>query len=215
MSPQNQQPPHRNDAPFNESPDCSIEIDREKSQQGVKLLLEAVGKDPDEAGVRETWHRRVPEMFETLTEGMRTAEKPTMRTFDAHTDGLVVKTGIPVYSLCEHHILPFYGHAHIAYQPGDEMVGLSKLVRYVRWQSRRLTTQEVLTRDIVNGLATELESDSVTAELTAMHMCEAMRGVETVTTTTTRESVGNLCQEDHQQFRDAVRRERDCLGGTI
>ncbi|MDS0295750.1 GTP cyclohydrolase I [Halogeometricum luteum] len=180
-------------------------FDHEKAREGARLLLEAVGRDPDARGVSDTWTRRVPAMFETLTEGRREAAKPTMRTFEAETDGLVIKTGIPLYSMCEHHLLPFYGVAHVAYKPEASMVGLSKLVRYVRWRSRRLTTQEALTSGIATGLADELEAEGVVVEVTATHMCEAMRGVETATATTTHESVGELSSGDRERFRESVR----------
>jgi len=184
-------------------------FDEEKAREGARLLLEAVGRNPDEAGIYDTWQRRMPEMLETLTEGRRHEAKPVMRTFDAETDSLVVKTGIPLYSMCEHHVLPFHGTAHVAYRPGEEMVGISKLVRYVRWRARQLTTQEELTRDIATGLADELAAESVLVELTATHMCEQMRGIETTTETTTFETVGDVPASDIEQFRDAVRRADD------
>ncbi|RLM95074.1 GTP cyclohydrolase I [Haloarcula sp. Atlit-7R] len=185
------------------------DFDEEKARRGARLLLEAAGRDPSSAGLSETWSRRVPDMFETLTEGARSESKPIMRTFDAETDGLIVKTGIPLYSMCEHHMLPFQGVAHVAYRPGDQMVGLSKLIRYVRWQSRQLTTQETLTRDIAAGLADELDAHGVVVELTATHMCEVMRGIETETETTTREYVGTISEADRTQFRESVRRHID------
>nr|WP_211216874.1 GTP cyclohydrolase I [Halorubrum ezzemoulense] len=126
------------------------DTDYEKAQRGVRLLLNAVGEDPDSNALSETWQRRVPDGFATLTEGQREATKPTMRAFDAATTDLVVKTAIPVYSLCEHHLLPFFGTVHLAYHPTDEVVGPSKLTRYVRWQSRKLTRQEQLTNDIAS-----------------------------------------------------------------
>lgn len=182
------------------------EFDERKAREGARLLLEAVGRDPDEAGVADTWSRRVPETLETLTEGRREEAKPTMRTFEAETDGLIIKTGIPVYSLCEHHLLPFHGEAHVAYRPGDQMVGLSKLARYVRWCSRQLTTQESLTREVATGLTEELDARGVLVELRATHLCERMRGVEAATDTTTLEAVGTVTGTDREQFREAVRR---------
>lgn len=182
-------------------------FDEQKAQQGTRLLLEAVGRNPDEAGVYDTWQRRVPAMLETLTEGRRPEEKPVMRTFEAETDSLVVKTGIPLYSMCEHHVLPFHGVAHVGYRPDEEMVGLSKLVRYVRWRSRRLTTQEELTTDIATGLREELGARGVMVEVTATHMCEQMRGVEATTETTTSERVGTVTDADRDQFREAIRRD--------
>ncbi|QSG09606.1 GTP cyclohydrolase I [Halapricum desulfuricans] len=186
--------------------DPATGIDHEKAQRGVRLVLDAIGEDPDRAGLTDTWQRRIPEMLETLTEGDRQAAKPTMRTFEATHRDLVVKTGIPVYSLCEHHMLPYHGTAHVAYRPDDEVVGLSKLIRYVRWQSRRLTVQEELTRDIARGLADELDAGTVLVEISATHMCEAMRGIETETTTTTREIVGEPTAAERERFTDAIAR---------
>lgn len=206
MGPQNQQLDRGCDDGSDVSLAGATEFNEEKARKGARLLLEAVGRDPGERGVSDTWMRRVPAMLETLTEGRRPEEKPTMRTFETETDGLVVKTGIPLYSLCEHHLLPFYGVAHVAYRPEESMVGLSKLARYVRWRSRRLTTQEALTSDIATGLADEIDASGVAVEVTATHMCEAMRGVEMSTSTTTRETVGELSTIDHEQFRESVRR---------
>lgn len=184
-----------------------LAIDHEKAQRGARLLLEAVGEDPDREGLTDTWQRRVPGAFETLTEGQRADAKPTMRTFKAESENLVVKTGIPVYSLCEHHLLPFFGEVHIAYRPEDEVVGLSKLTRYVRWQSRQLTMQERLTNDIANGLAEELDGATVLVQMSATHMCEAMRGIETQSTTTTRATVGEATENEQERFEAAIRNE--------
>jgi GTP cyclohydrolase I len=188
-----------------EPPDTS-EIDWQKAQEGTRLLLEAVGADPEQSGLRETWERRVPQTFETLTEGSRAAAKPSLRTFTAEDPSPVVKTDIPLYSLCEHHLLPYHGVAHVAYVPDGEVVGLSKLPRYVRWQSRRLTMQESLTRDIATGLHEELGAAGVVVELTATHLCEAMRGVERATETTTRTVAGAVPERVVQQFERAIDR---------
>lgn len=185
------------------------DIDYEKAREGTRLLLEAVGEDPGAEHLEETWQRRVPEMLATLTEGNRPASKPDLRTFEATNDELVVKTGIPVYSLCEHHMLPYYGTAHVAYQPDDAVVGLSKLTRYVRWQSRRLTMQEQLTEDIAQGLAEELGAEVVLVDVSATHLCEAMRGVETRSTTTTRATVGSPTDAERTRFRTAISNASD------
>ncbi len=182
----------------------SAAIDWQKAQRATRMLLEALGEDPDREGLTDTWQRRIPASLETLTEGQRESAKPEMRTFTAESNELVVKTGIPVYSLCEHHMLPYHGIAHVAYRPTDEVVGLSKLARYVRWQSRRLTIQEQLTQDIATGLADEVTADAVRVELTATHLCEAMRGVEAATATTTQFTVGELTKNEQRRFRSAV-----------
>lgn len=184
----------------------AAEFDHEKARRGTRLLLESMGRDPDDGALTETWQRRVPDALETLSEGYRDEEKPTMRTFDAEepTSELVIKTGIPVHSLCEHHLLPYTGTAHIGYRPGDEVVGLSKLTRYVRWQARRLTVQEQLTTDIAAGLADEIGADGVVVVLSATHLCEAMRGVETETETRTTATVGNAGDEARRRVTEAM-----------
>jgi GTP cyclohydrolase I len=183
-------------------------IDHEKARRATRLLLEAIGEDPERDGLEATWARRVPDVFETLSEGKREDAKPTMRTFESDSQELVIKTGIPVFSLCEHHLLPYHGVAHVAYRPEGAVVGLSKLPRYVRWQSRRLTMQEELTRDLALGLAEEIDTDSVIVEMTATHLCEAMRGIETATETTTRASTDGVTSEERARFEDAIRRNQ-------
>lgn len=179
-------------------------IDREKAAEGARLLLEAVGVDPDDETIIETWSDRVPRALETLTEGTRERAKPTMRTFEIDNESLVIKTGIPIYSLCEHHLLPYFGRAHVAYRPDGRAVGLSKLTRYVRWQSRRLSIQEQLTQDIAEGLALELEAGIVMVEISATHLCEAMRGIETASETTSRATVGDATSTETTRFQKAI-----------
>ena len=179
-------------------------IDHEKAQEGVRLLLEALDENPESEHLIETWRRRVPDAFETLTEGNRESAKPTMRSFETDNDSLVIKTDIPVYSLCEHHLLPYHGVAHLAYRPNGEAAGLSKLARYVRWQSRRLTMQEQLTQDIATGLADELDAEVVFTEVSATHLCEAMRGIETPSETTTRTTVDEPTRAERERFQQAV-----------
>lgn len=181
-------------------------IDHEKAQRATRMLLKALGEDPDRNGLEDTWKRRVPDAFTTLTDGNRSSEKPTMRTFGAESDGLVIKTGIPFHSLCEHHLLPFHGTVDIAYRPDGEVVGLSKLTRYVRWQSRQLTMQERLTNDIAAGLADELDAEAVCVEMNATHLCESMRGIETESTTTTQSTIGELTGGERERFRTSVMR---------
>lgn len=184
------------------------EFDEDKAREGARLLLEAIGEDPNRPGLQETWQRRVPATFETLSEGTRTVEKPTLTTFETESNELVIKTGIPVHSLCEHHLLPYHGTAAIAYRPDGAVVGLSKLPRYVRWQSRQLTMQEELTNDIASGLAAEIGAEAVLVQISATHLCEAMRGVETRTTTTTRATVGELTTKERTRFQNAITETR-------
>lgn len=181
---------------------CGIDID--KAQRGTRLLLESIGADPSADQLEQTWKRRVPAFFETFSEGLRDSAKPTIRTFEADTSNLIIKTDIPLYSLCEHHLLPFHGTAHVAYRPAEAVAGLSKLTRYVRWHGRRPTMQEQLTTDIANGLADELDAPVVLVQLEATHLCESMRGVETPSVTTTRSSVGAPTETERDRFADAI-----------
>lgn len=116
---------HQNELPISDNPprESGQAFDWKKAQRGSRLLLEAMGLDPDSAPLTETWSRRVPATMETLSEGLREAEKPPLKTFETNTQELVVKTGIPLYSLCEHHLLPFHGDVHIAYCPAGEVGG--------------------------------------------------------------------------------------------
>lgn len=186
-----------NEEPLDRSvdgPPDGSDVDFEEARRGVRLLLEATGHDPDEDELAETWQRRAPAAFETLTAGNREAEKPAMRTFEAEEGTVVRKHGVPFYSTCEHHLLPFFGTADVAYEPRGEVVGLSKITRYVRWCSRQFTMQERLTRDIATGIKDELDARAVRVELSATHMCEMMRGVETESETVTEFTAGDFSE---------------------
>ena len=145
-----------NDRPAATDPERR-DVDWEQAREATRLLLDAVGEDPDREGLRDTWQRRVPEAFAELTEGSHDDAKPTMRTFSAENDELVVKTGVPFYALCEHHLLPFSGVAHIGYLPGDRILGLSKLARVLDLFARDLQVQERLTQQVADWLRVNLE----------------------------------------------------------
>ena len=197
---------------FSTPADAESTIDWAKAQKAARLLLEAIGEDPERSGLVDTWQRRLPAAMESLSEGYRATEKPAMRTFESDGSDFVVKTGIPVYRLCEPHLLPFYGTAHLAYRSDGRVVGLSKLIRYVQWRSRCLTMQERLTRGIADGLADELGATTVLAELRMTHLCEAMRGIESETETTTRASNGAPTDEERQRFGDAIKKSETSNG---
>lgn len=162
-------------------------------------LIDAIDEDPERDGLEETWRRRAPKMWETVTEGYDEDNKPEMTSFPAEGEELVVKKEIPFYSLCEHHLLPFFGKVHIGYMPDEEIIGLSKLIRYTRWKSRKLGTQERLTREIAEGLSEELDPQGVMVAVEAEHMCESMRGIETTDTTTTTTASTGVFETTNQQ----------------
>lgn len=168
--------------------------------QEIKSIIYKIGEDPDRDSLKETWARRVPDMLKDLTEGYDEEEKPDMTSFSSERQEIVVKGNIPFYSLCEHHMLPFSGEVHLAYKPDGEIVGLSKLIRYVRWRSRKLHTQERLTDEIAKGLEEELDAKGVIVKVKATHMCESMRGIEAKgTETTTLSKTGVFKQKENEE----------------
>lgn len=154
------------------------EVDRDLIAQGVRLILEGIGEDPDRSGLRET-PQRVAEMYAELTSGMR--EDPRQHVIplpgDKHDEMVLVKD-ISIASLCEHHLAPFVGKCHIAYIPKEgRILGLSKLARLAEAFSRRLQLQERLTTDIANTLYEGLKPVGVMVVIEAEHTCMTLRGV--------------------------------------
>jgi len=146
--------------------------------QGVRLILEGLGEDPERAGLQET-PRRVAEMFSELTSGMREDPKAHVVPLpgDKHDEMVIVKD-ISIASLCEHHLAPFVGKCHIAYIPKDgRILGISKLARLAETFSRRLQLQERLTTDIANTLYEGLKPIGVMVVIEAEHNCMTLRGV--------------------------------------
>jgi len=153
-------------------------VDLDTIAQGVRLILEGLGEDPERAGLRET-PRRVAEMFVELTAGMH--EDPTAHVVplpgDKHDEMVIVKD-ISIASLCEHHLAPFVGKCHIAYIPKEgRILGISKLARLAETFSRRLQLQERLTTDIANTLYEGLAPVGVMVVIEAEHTCMTLRGV--------------------------------------
>jgi GTP cyclohydrolase IA len=154
------------------------EVNLDLIAQGVRLILEGIGEDPDRAGLRET-PRRVAEMFVELTSGMH--EDPAQHVIplpgDKHDEMVIVKD-ISIASMCEHHLAPFVGKCHIAYIPRDgRILGISKLARLAETFSRRLQLQERLTTDIANTLFAGLRPIGVMVVIEAEHTCMTLRGV--------------------------------------
>jgi len=153
-------------------------VNLELMAQGVRLILEGLGEDPERPGLKET-PRRVAEMFAELTSGMR--EDPQQHVIplpgDKHDEMVIVKD-ISIASMCEHHLAPFVGKCHIAYIPKQgRIVGISKLARLAETFSRRLQLQERLTTDIANTLFEGLKPLGVMVVIEAEHTCMTLRGV--------------------------------------
>ncbi len=155
-------------------------MDREKIEAGVRLILEGIGEDPTREGLLKT-PNRVARMYEEVFSGME--EDPAKyfeTTFDEHHEEMVLVKDIPFYSMCEHHLAPFFGFAHVAYIPAanGRICGLSKLARLVDCFARRPQVQERLTSQIADTLIEQLMPQGVIVVLEAEHLCMSMRGVK-------------------------------------
>ncbi len=162
-------------------------VDRKKIEEAVKLLLEGMGEDYNREGLKET-PDRIARMYEELLAGKeQDPGEHLCKVFAVDESDMVLEKDIVFYSLCEHHLLPFYGKVHIAYIPNGKVVGLSKLARTVEVYARRLQIQEKMTAQIADAVMEHLNAKGVMVLVEAEHMCMTMRGVkkpgsQTVTT---------------------------------
>lgn len=156
-----------------------MSIDKEKIEKAVTLILEAIGEDPKREGLIDT-PCRVARMYEEILSGMDTDPRELLKvSFTEYHDELVLVKDIPIYSLCEHHLLPFYGRAHVAYIPrGGKVVGISKLARVAEAYARRPQLQERLTSQIADCINESLHPFGVGVVIEAEHMCMTMRGIK-------------------------------------
>jgi GTP cyclohydrolase I len=153
-------------------------MDKNKIMEGVKLILEGIGEDVDREGLAGT-PDRIARMYEEIFSGMgQTAEEPLSKTFHVDSSEMVIEKDITFYSMCEHHFMPFYGKAHIAYIPDGKVVGLSKLARTVEVYAKRPQLQEQLTAQIADALMEYLKPKGAIVMIEAEHMCMTMRGVK-------------------------------------
>lgn len=154
-------------------------FDTEKIEQAVLMILEAIGEDPEREGLRDT-PKRVARMYQEIFAGLH--EDPSrhlkVQFSEDHEEMIIVKD-IPVYSMCEHHLIPFYGKAHVAYIPRTgKVTGLSKIARVVEGFAKRPQLQERLTSQIADSVMDVLEARGVLVVIEAEHMCMTMRGVK-------------------------------------
>lgn len=153
-------------------------IDQDKVREAVKLLLEGIGEDPCREGLKDT-PDRVARMYGEILAGMGAdAAVPLSKVFSVESSEMVLEKDITFYSICEHHLMPFYGKAHIAYLPDGKVAGLSKLARTVEIYAARLQIQERMTGQIADALMEYLAPKGVMVVLEAEHMCMTMRGIK-------------------------------------
>jgi len=153
-------------------------FDREKIKKGVELILEGIGENKNREGLVET-PERIARMYEEIFAGMdMDCEEILSKTFTVDNDEMVIVKDITFYSTCEHHFMPFYGKAHVAYIPNGKVVGLSKLARAVEVYAKRPQIQEQLTGQVADALMEHLNPKGVIIMMEAEHMCMTMRGVK-------------------------------------
>ncbi|MCP3763202.1 GTP cyclohydrolase I FolE [Domibacillus sp. A3M-37] len=175
------------------------EVDHAKIQQAVRLILEAVGENPDREGLQDT-PKRVAKMYEEAFSGLHIDPRHYFETvFEEQYEELVLVKDIPFYSMCEHHLVPFFGHAHVAYLPkGGKVTGLSKLARAVESVARRPQLQERITSEVADSIMDMLQPHGVMVIVQAEHMCMAMRGVKKPGAKTVTTAARGLYQNDAQ-----------------
>lgn len=185
-------------------------VDHDAIEAATLNILEAVGEDPTRDGLLKT-PNRVARMYDELLSGYRTDPKKLINDalFDVDYQDMVIVRDIEFSSLCEHHMLPFMGHAHIAYVPSGKVVGLSKIPRIVDMFARRLQVQERMTRQIADFINEVLEPQGVGVVIEGVHLCSMMRGVKKADasmTTSTMLGVFSTCSMTRGEFMSHLNR---------
>jgi GTP cyclohydrolase I len=178
--------------------ESAMSVDRDRIENAVRELLEAIGEDPGRDGLVRT-PQRVADMYADILGGLHEDPDEVLSvTFEAGHDEMVMVKDIPLYSVCEHHIIPFIGRAHVAYIPNEDgrITGLSKLARLVDVLARRPQVQENLTTQIADTIERVLQPRGVLVVIEAEHLCMSMRGVRKPGTTTITSAVHGLFRRD-------------------
>ena len=181
-------------------------IDRAKIEQAVRLILEGIGDDPDRDGVKDT-PRRVADMYQEIFAGIGTdAEELVTQIPGADFDEMIMVRDIPLYSVCEHHLLPWVGKAHVAYIPNKDgrITGLSKVARVVDLCAKRLQVQERLTTQIADAIDHALAPRGVFVVIEAEHLCMTMRGIKKPGAMTVTSAVRGLFRADARTRQEAM-----------
>ena len=168
-------------------------MDKKKIRKGVKLILEGIGEDPDRPGIKNT-PKRIANLYEDIFSGLNTPTEEILKPIEGEThDEMVLLKDIPFYSICEHHLLPFIGKAHVAYVPSKgKIVGLSKLARAAEIFAKRPQVQERLTAQLADMIMDKLKPKGAMVIVDAEHLCMSMRGVKKPGTKTVTSAVRGI-----------------------
>ncbi len=173
-----------------------LSIDKKRIERAVREILVAIGEDPEREGLRDT-PSRVAKMYEEILSGYSDSPENHLVLFTEKYDEMIIVKDIPFYSLCEHHMLPFFGKAHVAYIPSDRQVtGLSKLARIVDVYAKRLQLQERMTEQIAQAVMESLGAKGVMVVIEAQHLCMIMRGVKKPGSYTVTSSVKGVMRKE-------------------
>lgn len=193
--------------------DVSSAVSDEDSRIGriaghVRGMLTELGLDLADDNLRET-DRRVAKMYLEMFHGLEEGAEPKVTTFpnDEHYSAMVMEKQIPFYSMCAHHLVPFYGHAHLAYIPNDHILGLSKFARILEFYAKRPQLQERLTEQVANFLETRLKPQGVMVVIEARHLCVEMRGVKKPGAVTVTSAIRGIFHQKpvREEFLDLLR----------
>jgi GTP cyclohydrolase IA len=181
------------------------DIDVGRIEKAVREILEALGEDPDREGLAET-PERVARFYAEVFEGIHTDPGDTVDAFfgEEHYQEIVVVREIPFYSMCEHHLVPFHGQAHVGYMPRGRVTGLSKLARLVDGYAKRPQMQERLTAQVADALCERLDPLGVIVVIEAEHLCMSMRGVRKPGARTVTSAVRGVMQADAKTRSEAM-----------
>jgi GTP cyclohydrolase I len=181
-------------------------FDAQKLEEGVRLILEGIGEDPGRQGLKDT-PRRVTDMYREIFAGLHEDPEAVVdAVFDVGHDEMIMVRDIPLYSLCEHHLVPFSGKAHVAYVPNEDgrITGLSKLARLVDVLAKRPQVQERLTTEIAEVLERTLKPRGVFVVIEAEHLCMSMRGVKKPGSVTVTSAVRGVFRSDPRTRAEAM-----------
>lgn len=173
-------------------------MDKERIENAVREILEAIGEDPEREGLKET-PRRVANMYEEIFSGLHEDPRIHLKFFSGNgSDEVVLVKDIPMYSMCEHHLLPFVGKAHIAYIPAGDgrVIGLSKLARIVKSFASQPQIQERLTANIADFIIKEMDARGVAVVIEAEHLCMTMRGIRAAGAKTQTSALRGIMRSD-------------------